>query len=172
MVVRVDSGEKFYCGKNWAEQPACRTNMGAVKWSIAIPALPLSLFCSRGSRSLSSSSIAAPLLHRCIVNLHRNLHKCIPSQACKRNDFLWRAVSNQRLTMVQTKNHVVNQETNPTNATIIPPKSSSSYSSSVSHRLRHRRYPYYYAPSPTSLRRYPPLLNINLSGHRIANNKY
>ena len=34
MVVRVDSGEKFYCGKNWAEQPACRTNMGAVKWSI------------------------------------------------------------------------------------------------------------------------------------------
>ena len=35
MVVRVDSGEKFYCGKNWAEQPACRTNMGAVKWSIA-----------------------------------------------------------------------------------------------------------------------------------------
>ena len=90
---------------------------------------------------LSSSSIAAPLLHRCIVNLHRNLHKCIPSQACKRNDFLWRAVSNQRLTMVQTKNHAVNQETNPTNATIIPPKSSSSYSSSVSHRLRHRRYP-------------------------------
>ena len=37
MVVRVDSGEKFYCGKNWAEQPACRTNMGAVKWSMLAP---------------------------------------------------------------------------------------------------------------------------------------
>ena len=50
MVVRVDSGEKFYCGKNWAEQPACRTNMGAVKWSIV--ATP----CARKFRLLISLS--------------------------------------------------------------------------------------------------------------------
>ena len=74
---------------------------------------------------------------------------------------------------ITTKNHAHNQnKPNECNQLI-------SYHPNHHHLTRHRSpivYTIvgtpYYAPSPTSLRRYPPLLNINLSDHRIANNKY